>query len=866
MESGRQGTKGAMASHPSLARRVSVKRSFARLVLMAEKALPLTLPVFSTVALFLSAAWFGVFRIAPEWLRLSLLFAFCFVFLASLLPFGRLRWPSTGEADRLLEERNDLPHQPVSVQMDEPAHDSAFARALWKEHQDRMAARIANLDAGLPRPDIARYDSYALRAVPALLFAAALGYSFSNSAGTVADAFHAYEGTTTNTDLRVDAWVTPPGYTGKAPIYLTGGGAQPEGAIGVPQASELTVRLTGGNGDEQVTFQAEGAEKPVEIVSEETKAKEADAAKETPAEPAPQPLSARTRIVKLDESGTLSANGQQWLFNVIPDNPPEIAFEGIPRRSINGALEIGFRGKDDYGIAKAHAEIVPVEAQDPQAVPLFPPPEFKLDLPRRNSRESKGVTSRNLTEHPLAGKPVRVTLVAEDALGQVGRSQPHEMVLPSRGFSDPLAGSIAEERQIFSLDVRKLPQAMEYNEALALRADETIPNLTHFLLLRSALGRMQSARDEQTLKDAANHLWEIAIGIEDGDLSLAERNLRDAQQALADALERNAPDDEIKKLMDELRKAMQEYLNALAERMQNNPQNGQNQSARNFLRQQDLQSMLDQIENLARSGNRDQARQMLSEMQRLMNNLQAGRRPQQGESEESSKLRQQIDKLGELMQNQQRLMEETFKLDQALKDRMLRGDPGDGEDGDLLENFPQDGDQQPSPTDQMTEEQLREALKQLKEQQDALGDQLGELQKGLGELGIKPGEGFDQAGREMRGASGALGEGQGEQAVQGQGRALEALRQGAQDMMNQMMQAMQGQQGEGQAEMGQNGRDPLGRPRRTEGPDFGDDVKVPDEIDVQRAREILEAIREKLGGNPGTEVERRYLERLLDIQ
>jgi hypothetical protein len=137
-------------------------------------------------------------------------------------------------------------------------------------------------------------------------------------------------------------------------------------------------------------------------------------------------------------------------------------------------------------------------------------------------------------------------------------------------------------------------------------------------------------------------------------------------------------------------------------------------------------------------------------------------------------------------------------------------------------------------------------------------------------MGIKPGPGFGQAQREMEGAGRELGQGHGEPAIQGQGRALEALRQGARDMMNQMMQAMQGQQGQGQqgqvGQGNQNGRDPLGRPRRAEGPDFGDQVKVPDEIDVQRAREILDAIREKLGNNPPQEIERRYLERLLDIQ
>jgi hypothetical protein len=132
---------------------------------------------------------------------------------------------------------------------------------------------------------------------------------------------------------------------------------------------------------------------------------------------------------------------------------------------------------------------------------------------------------------------------------------------------------------------------------------------------------------------------------------------------------------------------------------------------------------------------------------------------------------------------------------------------------------------------------------------------------------VKPGEGFAQAEREMRGAGEALGQGQGERAVQGQGKALEALRQGARDMMGQMMQAMRSQgQGQGTQQGDQTGRDPLGRPRPTDGPEFGDDVKVPDEIDVQRAREILEAIREKLGDNLSPELERRYLERLLDIQ
>ncbi|MBB6180046.1 TIGR02302 family protein [Pseudorhizobium flavum] len=879
--------KGAFDALPGLARRVAWKRSLARSVLFVERLMPRLLPMLGVAALFLAFAWFGLFRLMPDMVRWALLIAFGVGFAATLLPIARLRWPASADADRLLEERNHLPHQPVAVQDDALSHDTPFARALWKEHQIRMAERIAALDAGLPQPDIARHDRHALRAVPALLLVAAFGFSFSNGAGTIGDAFRPASAPADSApDLRIDAWLTPPSYTGRAPIFLTGGADGSTTGLSLPQHSQLTVRLTGGDGQEVVTYTPTSQAEPVALVSEEIAAAREKATDEAQqqqdARAAGQPSSQlpqrRTYLMTLDGSGELAINGQTWTFDVIPDQPPEIAFDKQPRRAVNGALEISFKGKDDYGIREAQALIEPVDAPEADATPLYPLPTFPLDLPRRSSDEVKGLTSRDLTEHPLSGKRVRITLLATDGAGQTGRSQPYEMVLPARPFSEPLAAAVVEQRQVFSLDSRQVPRALELNEALTLRPDETIPNLSHFLLLRSAHGRMELARDEEQLKETADYLWDIALGIEDGDLSTAERRLRDAQNALNEALKNGASDEEIARLMDELRQAMQEFMSELAQRLQNSPRAPQDMQAQNMLRQRDLQNMLDQIENLARSGNRDAAQQMLSQLQQMMNNLQAGRmqQGQQGQ-QQNSQMRQQIDKLGEIMQEQQRLMDQTFQLEQALRDRMQRGDPG--QQGE--QPYEQQQGQQGSPTDQMTAEQLREALRNLQAQQEGLGKQLQELQQGLKELGMQPGQGFGEAEREMGNAGEALGQGEGEQAVQGQGNALNALRQGAQDMMQQMMQAMQQGQGQGQGEGAgevsqgnQNGRDPLGRPRATQGPDFGDQVKVPNEIDVQQARRILEAIREKLGtaiqeqfpAPSAGEIERRYLERLLEIR
>lgn len=879
-----QGGKGAFKDRPDLARRVAYKRLIAKLVIVSERIAPKTLLPLSIAALFVSLSWLGLYRQMPDVLRLAIVFILIFAFISSLLPLARLRWPSRDEASRLLEERNGLSHQPVGVQEDGPAFDTPYARVLWKEHQLRMAKRIAELDAGPPRPDIARHDTMALRAIPALVLFAAFGFSFSNGAGDIADAFrNRPDGGPANPDIRLDAWATPPSYTGRAPIFLTGGNAATNDVVSLPQGSRLTIRMTGGSGEEVITFEPDVGGDVRTLVPEG--AEEAEAQKTTPAETkdnsAPRPP--RTYAMDISQSGMVEANGQRWQFNIILDQTPTIAFDNLPRRAVNGALEIGFTAKDDYGIREAHAVIEPVGVVA-DATPLYPPPEFKLDLPRQNPRDLKGVTSRNLTEHPMAGKKVRITLVATDGAGQTGRSPSQELILPGRNFSEPLAASIVEQRQIFSLDTRQMPKAVAFNEAVGMRPAETIPNTTHYLLLQSAQTRMKLAYNEEMFKSTADYLWEIALGIEDGDLSQAEKRLRDAQSALSEAMDRKAGDEEIAKLMQELREAMNEFMRELAQRMQNAPQNNMNQQAQNVLRQRDLENMMNQIENLARSGNREAAQEMLSQLQRMMNNLQAGRpqRGQQGQQQQqNSQLRQQIDKLGEIMQQQQKLMDETFKLDQALRDRLQRGDqPGaqDGGEPRMGENGEQSpgqqGEPQQNPTDKMTAQQLREALKKLRQQQDGLGKQLGELQQGLRELGMEPGQSFGKAEQEMKGAGQALGDGQGEQAVEGQGNALNALRQGAQDMMGQIMQAMrqQGQQpGQGQEGMmgqgGQNGRDPLGRPRESNGPDFGDNqVRVPDEIDVQRAREILEAIREKLGNNPPGEIERRYLERLLDIQ
>ncbi|MGB3500594.1 MAG: TIGR02302 family protein [Mesorhizobium sp.] len=844
--------------------RLAGTRIATRLVMVFERLWPLILPAILIASLFVAASWFGLFRLIPEWLRLTVLGLAAVGLLVSLYPLRRFRAPDTLEIDRRIEQHNQLVHTPIQVQDDRlTGDDSPFAKALWREHKRRMASGLGRLDSDLPRTGIPARDPWGLRVAVPLLLVTAFAYSFGSAGGNLADPFRPAPGIPP-VPPRIDAWVTPPAYTGRAPIFLTAQANSQAQSFDVPQGSDVTLRVTGGGGGESLAYiPAEGQPLPMEQVQTPTTA----------------PTAPRNFTGKLLENGRLSLQSGDtelmgWAFNVIPDMAPHIAYLGEPKRAVNGTLELTYSIKDDYGAASAAAEFDMVEPQAADARPLFDKPDMPLSLPRRTAKDGAGKTSRDLTEHVWAGIEVRATLKAVDAAGQEARSETKTFRLPERPFSNPLARAVVEQRRILGLDANRKARVLDLMEAVMLRPEDTITNASHWLALSSVRARLLQASSDDQLREVADYMWDVALAIEDGDLSAAEKALRQAQEALKNALENGASEEEIARLMDELRQAMQNYLREFAERSQQNPNASQQQQNSQQLRQSDLDRMLDRIEELAKSGARDQAQELLSQLQDMMNNLQAGRQQQQ-QGQGQSEMRQQMDELGQLMRRQLEMMNETHRLNQMQRGE---GQQGEGEQGELGQNGEQgeaQQGQQGQPGGQgqgqgrgMSPGELSDALRGLQQGQNQLRDQLGRLMQGLEGLGIQPGQGFGEAGEAMGEAGRQLGQAQGEEAVGEQGRALEALRRGAQDMMQQMQQAMQGEQGDGEngARQERSGRDPLGRPRATTGPDFGDTVRVPDEIDVQRAREILDAIRKRLGNALSPEIERDYLERLLKMQ
>jgi hypothetical protein len=147
----------------------------------------------------------------------------------------------------------------------------------------------------------------------------------------------------------------------------------------------------------------------------------------------------------------------------------------------------------------------------------------------------------------------------------------------------------------------------------------------------------------------------------------------------------------------------------------------------------------------------------------------------------------------------------------------------------------------------------------LQDRQAQLRKQLETLKKDLDQMGAGDPEKLGNAEEAMGKAEDALKEGDLEEAGNQQAQALDQMRQSAQQMAEQMQQNAQQRLGRG----GNSPRDPLGRPQRAQGPDLGTSVKVPDAIDAQRAREILDELRKRSGQSLRPQDELEYIDRLL---
>src|SRR5690606_32468027 len=158
-----------------------------------------------------------------------------------------LRWPGRAAAMRRLEIVNLLPHRPLEAAADRlpPEQHDPIARALWALHRRRALERLGSVRVGLPEAGWWRRDVWGLRAALGLLLVIAWASPGEDRAQRLADTINPGTALPHGTTLMLEAWITPPPYTAKAPLFLSRDGkpVTPVEALSVPAGSELKLRL-----------------------------------------------------------------------------------------------------------------------------------------------------------------------------------------------------------------------------------------------------------------------------------------------------------------------------------------------------------------------------------------------------------------------------------------------------------------------------------------------------------------------------------------------------------------------------------------------------------------------------------------------
>lgn len=832
----------------------------------APSELPLPAPVRRAVALTLAGLWWerlaAAFWAAATWVLLGL--AALALGLVALVPPGALGWASAlwllvlaalalwgwarfrrpSRHDAALRVDRRLAGRPLSVLGDRMALGGPDAAVLWQAHQAAARAAAARARPVAPDAALVRRDPFALRLVALTALAMALIFGGAAPVGQGLGALAAGWRPSPPTDQPVatgpawEGWAEPPHHTGRPVIYLNTLEAD---ALTVPQGTSFNLRLYGQG---LSVVQNIG---PVD----------------------PQAASDAPRYTA-QRDGTLSVGGRSFAVTVLPDAPPQVWLAALAGRRADGRLAQGFSAEDDHGIAAGSATITLDLAAVDRRHGLTPDPEpreaLQLDLPLPASGQRRRVSatlSADLSRHPWANLPVRMTLSVHDGIEQTAETPSTALILPGRRFFDPLAAGVAEMRRDLLWSRDNAPRSARLLRAMVWRSDRTLPPEA----AQAITGAVQALESGPLSSDArdtlADALWDAALLIEDGGLGDALERMRQAQERLAEAIRNGASPDEIQKLMDALRQATDDYTRMLAER-------GEDPSARFDRSEQQgrqitgdqIQQMMDEIQRLMNEGRMAEAQELLDQFNQMMDNLQVREGEGGGSSSPGGR---SMDQLRKTLRDQQRLADDVLREAQRDPFGEAPGEgEGEGEEGD----------------------------------QPSLADRQRDLRAEIGrQQGLLPGRGTDQgdaasdrlddAGRAMADAERALREGDAAGALERQAEAIESLREGMRALSD-LSRGEQGQQGEGGTpQPGQGdtpgpqgspragggegfapfapGRDPLGRETAGQGGNIATGEPLADtERRAGRARELQDEIRRRSGESERPRTERDYLGRLLE--
>lgn len=329
------------------------------------------MPAGGTAGLFLTASWMGLWTVATPSLRMAGVALFAAALTAAARPLLGLRLPTRSEAIDRLDAKTGIPHRPAATYDSIPvAGSSPEAAGLYEAQRRRIESRVGAFTAGAPQSDLVYRDPYALRLclLIATIMSGAVAYSEGALLSRPAAAFDWRAETMARPPVKMDAWVTAPGYTAFAPVYIASAkdssAHKPAQDFVVPQNSVLTLRIH----DEHTSVSSAGGTELAQTACRER---------------------GEIRECSFSFSGdatvtvhTLRDGDLVWSFGINADRPPQVVASADPSENRSG---IDYRVTDEYAGADVSRGVIhaPPPAGDTGArtLPHYALPEIVISRP-----------------------------------------------------------------------------------------------------------------------------------------------------------------------------------------------------------------------------------------------------------------------------------------------------------------------------------------------------------------------------------------------------------------------------------------------------------------------------------------------------
>jgi uncharacterized protein (TIGR02302 family) len=378
---------------------LATRLRLARAALLWERAWTAFWPALAILGGFVVLGLFDLLPRLPGLLHAAVLLVFGLAFFAALAAAARaITLPHRSAARRRIEQASGLPHRPLQALADRPSGspDPQSAR-LWQAHLRRMEVATRRLRIGLPAAGLAGRDRWGLRAVLAILLLIGAVDAGSDWRDRLARAMNpVLPGGSPALAASLDIWLTPPEYTGLPPQFLRPNTAE---TVRIPTGSALLAQVHGGDAVPRLAIDAKAQD--FEAVDKQNFRVALN-------------LSSGKQL-KVTQAGAVLGS---WAIEIIPDNPPKVAFAKPPEATPRAALRIDYRATDDYGVEGVKAVIRRDGGKPDETI------EIETPLSGLHLKEAQATSYHDLSPNPWAGLPVEIRLVAVDALAQTGESEP----------------------------------------------------------------------------------------------------------------------------------------------------------------------------------------------------------------------------------------------------------------------------------------------------------------------------------------------------------------------------------------------------------------------------------------------------------